>query len=181
MKTFATALVLCFITATSFAHDHPAGSITGTDIQLFERNHGFAGQILENPVFGAFDHDPFGAQVTLRKGDSTLNFRLEKTGETYAGVFSEKVQDATKATYIEFLKVRKTGEATGEITLRIDGNEVVVNVTGKTFSDNHFHEPTFETVLKGKTVKFDFTGEACFGYSTNLSMMILGAMAHLSK
>ncbi|MGE0616068.1 MAG: hypothetical protein AB7P04_10545 [Bacteriovoracia bacterium] len=186
-SSLCLAAVLTFSSA-AYAHDeHKAGTITGAGIQLFERDHGFAGHVLDRPVFGAFEHEPFGAKVQIRKGEKIIALELVSNDSQYAGVLSEVREDEktggklTVETKVEFVKVKKTGEAEGMITLKLDGAEVTVQVTGKTFANGHFQAPSFKTTLNGKEVSFAFTGEACFGYSSNLSMMILGAYAHLQK
>lgn len=172
--------------------DHPPGKIEGEGIQLFERNHGFAGEIGGMPVFGAFDHEPFGAQASLRRGEKTLSLKLdwktEGSAEVYSGLWMEDRVDSSNGavthleTPVRFVRVAKTGERSGQIKLMINGAEVAVDVVGEAFENNHFHNPSFAAKLpSGKVVAFKFTGEACFGYSTNLAMMILSTISHLEK
>lgn len=184
MKMFATLLLsFALVTASAYAHEHDPGTIKGDGIDLFEKNHAFAGQILENAVFGGFDHQPFGAKVTLRKGEKTLQFSLEESADTYAGTISEMVTEtgAPLTTQVELVKVVKTGAKSGEIILKLDQNEVVVKVVGQDFQNGHFIAPTYEATLGSKKVQFHFTGQACFGYSANITMMILSSYAHLLK
>ncbi|MEK6556096.1 MAG: hypothetical protein AABZ31_12700, partial [Bdellovibrionota bacterium] len=110
----------------------------------------------------------------------------DANGKFVGSLTEDRIDEATgKSTQIvtslEFAGVKKTGEAEGLVNLIIDGQAVVVNIVGESFANNHFHAPTYSTTLNGQAVTFSFTGEACFGYSTNLSMMILGAMAHITK
>ena len=88
---------------------------------------------------------------------------------------------AVRTTKIEFVKLAKTGEREGLITLLLNGVEMPVHVVGEKYENKHFQAPSYETQINGKTVAFKFTGHACFAYSVNLSMMIFGAYAHLAK
>lgn len=171
----------------TMAAEDSAAKMTGSGIELFERAHTFAGSILETPVFGTFEENPFGAKVEIRRNGKTLVLSLAQTQDRYAGdivelqssVDTEETKE--RVTHIEFMKIEKTGNAEGQMTLKIDGEPIQVKISGKSFDHGHFQSPHFESVLGGKKVEFDFTGEACFGYSANLGMMILGTYAHLSK
>lgn len=174
---FALISTLLMGSVAAFGHDHAPASITGAGIDLFERDHGFAGQILDRPVFGAFEHSPFGATLQIRRGEQTIDLRLTRSGGSYGGM----IQDSAASTSIALVRTEKTGERSAVITLAVDGVEVPVQVTAPEFSNNHFHGPTFVASYKGKEVRFEFTGESCMGYSSSLAMMILGAYAHLSK
>jgi hypothetical protein len=35
--------------------------------------------------------------------------------------------------------------------------------------------------LGDTNLSFDFTGEACYGYSSNIALLIFGAAAHIKK
>lgn len=183
----AVLLSLPAVHGVAFGHEeHNPSTIKGEKIDLFERNHAFAGSILDNPVMGVFDHEPFGANVQIRRGEKTLHLSLVDKDDKYAGIVTEQRtneagDEQTVSTNIAFVGVKKTGDASGEITLNIDGADVVVTVVGEKFEHNHFHGPTFSAKLNGKEISFKFTGESCFGYSANIAMMILGSAAHLSK
>lgn len=169
------------------AHEHPPAAITGTGIALFERGHAFSGSILERAVFGVFEHDPFGGTIQIRKGEKTITLALAKDATAYQGVLSEVLENeetgetSTIETRLEMISIKKTSDIEAEILMKVDGNPVSVKVAGKTFTNSHFQEPTFEATIGGKVVAFHFTGESCFGYSTNIAMLIFGAYAHLSK
>jgi hypothetical protein len=173
--------------ANAFAEAHPPGKFTGQEIELFENGHSFAGKILDIPYFGIFDEGTFTAKVQFRRNGITSEFVLGDIAGKYIGTITEVQVDSasghskTVVTQIEYSKVAKTGAAQGEVTLLIDGAPLAISVQGKSFSNSHFQEPRFSAVLSGKTVEFEFTGGACFKYSVNISMMILGVYAHLIK
>lgn len=186
MKFFAVFFAALLALSTAFAGEHKPATIEGTHIDLFERDHSFSGSIHETPVFGVFNEADFLAEVLVRKGAQTLTFKTSQEEKTYKGSISEaRIGDDGKSTEVstavQFLGAKKTGETTGELTLSLDGQNLVVSIVGESFSNNHFHAPTYSAALNGQTVSFKFTGEACFGYSANLNMMILTVMAHLQK
>ena len=159
--------------------DAPA-AIIGNRISLFERGHTFAGSIAEIPAFGVFEESDFGAKVEMRRGGKTLVLTLSKNGQHYSGDIVE-AQLRQLSTHIELDGVKKTGPNEGQINLRIDGKAVEVKVSAKSFEGGHFQAPHYEAVIDGVAVAFDFSGQACFGYSANIAMMILGPYAHLNK
>ncbi len=183
----ALAVVALCASSPVSAHVHSAATITGKDIQLTENSHAFAGSILGAPVFGVFEHVPFGASIQIRRDEKTLKLDIaEDASGNYLGSMSEarELTPGTKTnvdTKVEFVKFAKTGALEGTIQLKIDGQDVVVTVTGKKFDHNHFQEPRFQATLGTQTLEWNFTGESCPMYSTNIAMMILGAYSHLSK
>jgi len=171
---------------TQASEDTPA-KINGPEIELFERAHSFAGSIMETPVFGVFEENPFGAKVEIRRHGRTLTLDLARVRNQYSGDIIEiqssdggsEVRDIT--THIELVSIKKAGDNAGQIVLNIDGENVLVKVSGESFEQGHFQSPHFETTLGSKTITFDFTGRACFGYSANIAMMILSTYVHLNK
>lgn len=182
-----TLAMMVLASASAIAGEHNPGSIIGPKMELFERDHAFAGEILDRPVFGSFEHAPAGASVQIRVNEQTVKLQLAQSGNTYGGSISEKrVHPGTGkarliSTSIRFVKAEKTGERSARLVLAIDGQESIVDVTAPVFQNNHFHAPTFHARLSGRLISFQFTGESCMGYSTNLAMMILGSYAHLLK
>lgn len=187
---FARSLAFVAIVAglsVASAEEHAPQTITGTTINLFERDHAFAGDILERPVFGVFEHAPFGSSITMRKGEQSLTLKLVKSASDYAGMVEEQVMDPTTgatsmlSTSVRLVRIEKPELLKATIVLDIDGQEVFVDVEAPSYDNNHFQSPTFSGVIDGHTVKFHFTGEACLGYSSSIALMIFGAYAHLSK
>ncbi len=178
---FFASLVVC---APVFAGEHLPQKISGPQISLFERDHAFAGEILGTPVFGVFEHEPFGSKVQMRVGNKTLELSIQTSLPTgrLGGTIKERLSETEEqVTQIDFLNSTKTGDKSANLTYIIDSRIVVVAVEAPTFSNGHFHSPTFSTHLNGSPLSFSFTGEACMGYSANMAIMILGAYAHLSK
>ena len=62
------SLISLSVAGAALAGEHEPGQMTGEGLSLFERDHAFSGQILNRPVFGAFEHEPFGASIQIRKG-----------------------------------------------------------------------------------------------------------------
>lgn len=168
--------------ANLHASENTPAKLTGTDIELFERGHAFAGAVLGSPVFGVFQEDPFGAKVEIRKNNRTLVLNIAEAGNLYVGEIVEKKSTGEELrTTIEYVKITKTAENQATIALKVDGQPLNVSVGAKTFLHGHFQGPQFEAKLGEKTVAFHFTGQSCFGYSINLAMMVYGTYAHLAK
>jgi hypothetical protein len=149
----------------------------GEGLSLFERDHAFSGQILNRPVFGAFEHEPFGASIQIRKGEKTQVLKFTKTENEYSG----SINDGTAETKVVFLGIKKVTTNEAEVKIKIDGQDVSVKVSAKTFENGHFQSPSFVGQLGDTNLSFDFTGEACYGYSSNIALLIFGAAAHIKK
>lgn len=189
MKLFFAALAM-FVSSQAMAHaPGSTGTITGADVNMFERDHAFAGEIMKFPVLGVFDEANFAATMTVRLDGKTVELKIsmDAASRVYSGAIADsKIDAATGAvtpmdTHVKFNSAQKVGTDGGLLSLSIDGNVVEVNIKGESFANNHFHNPTYSAMLNGKYVEFKFMGEACFGYSANITMMILSSMAHISK
>lgn len=185
-KTFSAILSGLFVwlalAPLSLASENTSGKLSGDQIELFEKAHTFAGSILDTPVFGVFQEDPFGAVVQIRKGSKTLNLNLVAKEKHYSGTVIETNRDGTEIkTTVSFNKIQKLGETAAILKLEIDGQPLDVHVEANTFLHGHFQGPKFEAVLGERKITFTFTGQSCFGYSINLAMMVLGSYAHLLK
>jgi hypothetical protein len=170
----------------AYSDGHPSSKITGDQIELFENRHSFAGSILNKPVFGVFDESAFESKVQIRKDNQTLTFEIKESAQSYTGNIEEDFlspegSHSRKITKVEFVGLKKSGEMEGHINLKIDNQLISVKVIGEAFQAYHFHAPQFEAQIGSKLVSFKFAGEACFGYSTNLAMMIFGTYYHLLK
>jgi hypothetical protein len=166
---FTLALLL---SAPALAHDHPPQTIAGDGIELFERNHAFSGSILNTAVFGTFDHKPMGAEVRIRLDETTQVLKFARAEDGSYGT-------QTNGLSLQLVKAEKTGPTSGLITLNVNGETIAVEVFAPAFENNHFLAPHFKTNIHGRPFFFAYTGEACLGYSTNLAMMILGAVAQI--
>ncbi|MEO5970127.1 MAG: hypothetical protein ABIQ95_09385 [Bdellovibrionia bacterium] len=181
---FLTCLLL---TPKTWAHGDAPSKIQGAEVNLVERNHAFAGEILGNPIFGVFNERTATSTVQLRHNGKTISLTIGEIGHQYGGNLSDFITDREKGeiqsttTEIRFLGAEKTGPTTGRIALSIDQNVVPIQVTGQSFENGHFQHPKFEATFNGKSVSFEFSGEACFSYSANLAMMIFGSFSHLLK
>jgi len=179
-----TALIL---TPKSWAHEDVTSKIQGAEINLVERGHAFAGEIMGNLVFGAFDERTSTSEVQVRHNGKTISLKIGDFDHKYGGSISDTISDRDQGeiqsttTQVQFLGAEKTGPNTGRIALSIDGEVVSIQITGQSFENGHFQHPKFEATINGKMISFEFSGQACFGYSANLAMMIFGSTAHLLK
>lgn len=177
-------LVLAALTQTTYLHasENTPAKLVGSDIELFERGHTFAGAILGAPVFGVFQEEPFGAKVEIRKEGRTLVLTIADVGNIYRGEVTEKKESGEEIhTAIEYVKITKTAPTQAVIALKLDGQPFDVSISANTFLHGHFQGPQFNAQLGAKTVSFSFSGQSCFGYSVNLAMMVYGTYAHLAK
>lgn len=181
---FLTSL---FFTSIGWAHEDVSSKIQGVGINLVERGHSFAGEILGNPVFGVFDERTANSTIQVRHNGKTISLAIGEIEHQYGGDLSDFISDRERGeiqsttTQIRFLSAKQTGPKTGRIALSIDGTLVPIEITAAAFDRGHFQHPKFETTLNGKPIAFEFSGEACFSYSANLAMMILGSFSHLLK
>jgi hypothetical protein len=176
-KTIFSSFLFLSVVVAAVAGEHEPGQIKGESLSLFERDHAFSGQILNRPVFGAFEHEPYGASIQIRKGDQTQVLKFSKVDREYSGTIS----DGTVETKVALVGIKKITATEAEIKLKIDDQDVSVKVSAKTFENGHFKSPSFAGQLGDLTLNFDFSGEACFGYSSNIALMIFGAAAHIKK
>jgi hypothetical protein len=181
MKTIsALLLAISLISAPAFAEDHgqtPA-TIMGTEINLMEMDHGFAGMIKNTLVFGTLDEETGKSTLVFKKEGKVFHTDFQKTNGTMQGVLSsEDEAGILKVTEVLFQSVDRANQM---INVLIDGETVAVSIKADKFENNHFFNPTYTATLKGKTVSFTLNGgKACYNFSAHLIMMIFGAMAHL--
>lgn len=167
------------------AHTPTPATIKGKGIELMELNHAFAGAVLDVPVFAAFNHNPFGGELVLRLDETTVQSQLAwDANNVYSGTIKEVATTlrTAKDTSITFEKIEKDPADEKKITivLKTATETVRVLVEGDSFADDHFSAPKFSTTINGKAVEFKFTGESCYGYSTNIAMLVLNAWLHVS-
>jgi hypothetical protein len=192
MMKYCSAMTAIFafvfaLNMNAFAHDGKAEKITGTDIELFEKDHAFAGSILQAPFMGVFGEKGFNARAEIHHLGKTLHFQIDRIHEKYSGQIQENQLDSQTGkqkvitTLIELMGIEQVGPQEARIHFSIDGQFVGVAVSGQSFENGHFQRPRFSAQIGEKSVSFEFSGQACFGYSANIAMMILGSYVHLLK
>jgi hypothetical protein len=175
--TLATLFaVASFVSVGAKAEEHAPGTIQGTHIELRTIDHGFAGTINEWLVVGNFDHGTFGSDLTLRNNTTVVNARFADINSELGGTLAHtKSTGDAQETKVVFVKAQR---AAPQLEFTINGQQVLVTIASEDFQNNHFINPTYTTTLNGEAITFKLTGEACYGYSAHLNMMILGALAH---
>jgi len=176
------ALLFLFttFTAPAMAEDHgqAAATIMGTEINLMELDHGFAGMIKNTLVFGTLDEETGKSTLVFKKEGKVFHTDFQKTNGTMQGVLtSDNEAGIQTVTEIQFQSLDRVNQT---ITIKVDGAPVMVSIKADKFENNHFYNPTYTAELKGKPVTFTLMGgKACYNFSAHLIMMIFGAMAHL--
>jgi len=168
-KVFFIASILG---APAFADDHAQGTIIGTNTDLKTNGHSFAGVVENSLVLGNFDHDTFSSTLSLVHNDKQVNTTFARENEILAGMISYPHNDAVLVTTMQFVKV---DPLTQSITLKINNEDVNVKITSEKFENKHFINPTYTARIENRDVSFTLTGQACYGYSTHLSMMLFAA------
>lgn len=178
MKKLLALIMIVFLSFGVFANEeeeHALSTITGTNINLQIFDHAFAGSINGVVAWGFLDESIFTSELIIRKYLQTIKTQFKKTD---AGIGGEIIRmDGEK----EVKTTIKVGGIDGEnlqIKLLINGEEVTVQISHEGFEGGHFKNPTYSTVLNGEPVQFTLKGEACFGLSLHLSMMIFGTYVY---
>jgi len=171
---------LVFTTGPVFAEDHSLSTLTGPGIDLKTYDHAFAGSIRDFVAWGNMDHDSFTSELIMKRNGTTIKAVFGQKEEAHGGKFIggeiRSSQDSVETvTALRFVKIDRDNST---IVMNINGEDVNVVVTADSFENNHFQNPTYKTEFRGQAIEFTLKGEACFGYSTHLLFMILGAMVH---
>jgi hypothetical protein len=178
IKILILALTLIALPAMAEDHGTTAATISGQEISLMEIDHGFSGMIKNTLVFGTLDEESGKSTLVFKKAGKVFHADFQKTDGSMKGLLqSEDENGIVKLTQVEFLSVDRVSQV---ITVKIDNEEVKVAIKADRFENNHFYNPTYSAIMKGKSVAFSLAGgKACYNFSAHLVMMIFGAMAHL--
>ncbi len=155
---------------------HELGTIIGTGIDMKVYDHAFAGAINGAVAFGFFDESAGLAKLTMRKYGQTISAEFKRQSDKSLGGVVTSDDGANKRATSVFVKGIDAANKT--IKLLINNEEVAVVISPEGISDGHFVNPTFSTVIGGKPVSYRIEATGCYGYSINMTMMILGAYAH---
>ena len=163
---------LMLFSVPAMADSEPPARIVGPNIDLQFIDHGIAGKVGENLVFGAQFNDQFGSSVMVRKNKIITKSQFKKSGKQIIGV----IQKTSRQTYkLEFVKI---DQEKSTLHFLLNGEDLVVTVKADAFKNNHFINPHY-FVTGPKGLKFHYKvvgGQACYGCSMNLAFMILAAV-----
>ncbi len=178
MKKGFFALSLFVFSITAWAEEgHLLSNISGTNIDLKTYDHAFAGTIKDYVAWGVVDENTFTSELVVRKYGQTIKttFKRQEDGRI-GGVISSSCDTGDRSTSIF---VNGANPNNDELYLLINGERVVVKIEYDDFVDNHFVNPKYTAMIEGKEVYFKLeSGQACFGLSFHLSMLIFGAYIH---
>ena len=58
------------------------------------------------------------------------------------------------------------------------GKDYVVQIASDDFQNDHFINPSYKTEIDGQLLNLRWKRASCYGFSSHLIMMILGAYLH---
>ncbi len=175
MKSIVMLLCL-FLSFSLLADDHSLSSIKGTNIDLKVYDHAIAGSIKDFVVFGNKDEETFTSELIMKKHAQVMRTTFGKLADGFGGTISHSSDGVLVNTEI---RLKKIDPAQQQITMTAGGKDYVVQISADDFQNNHFINPSYQTDVDGQAVEFKMEkGEACYGFSSHLIMMILGAYLH---
>ncbi|MBI2522356.1 MAG: hypothetical protein HYV97_18190 [Bdellovibrio sp.] len=175
MKSLLVLLCL-FLVFSALADDHSLSTIKGTAIDLKVYDHAIAGSVKDFVIFGNKDEETFSSELIMKKHGQVIRATFGKLANGIGGTISHLDNGVLVSTEV---RVEKIDTDLQQITMTADGKNYVVQIEGEDFQNGHFMNPSYRTVVDGKTVEFKVeAGEACYGFSVHLIMMILGAYLH---
>ncbi|PIT99825.1 MAG: hypothetical protein COT74_08550 [Bdellovibrionales bacterium CG10_big_fil_rev_8_21_14_0_10_45_34] len=65
-----------------------------------------------------------------------------------------------------------------KLFLSRNGKSVEVKITSDGFANNHFENPRYSVTYEGGTFEYSLKGHACWAYSVNLALLMIGAYTH---
>ncbi len=160
------------------AEEHNLTTLRGDDIDLKVYDHAFAGSIRDFVVFGVNDEAAFSSELTMKRKGELVKAVFKKQPDGSIGGLIE-THDETGAAIQTKVTLTDIEPDTHTITLKFNDQVVPVVITFDAFEKAHFINPTYTASLSGRQIQFKLeNGKACYGFSSNLLMMILGAYLH---
>lgn len=179
MKKFLAMLLVCVMSFSLFAGDeeHPLSTIEGKNIDLKTNDHAFAGSIKDFVAWGFVDESTFSSELSMRKYGQTIKAKFQKIDGVLQGVISHVVEEGTPAveTHVVFKGIVQEER---EIAFEFNGEAIRVKVIPDAFKDGHFINPTYIATVNGEEISYKLNGEACYGFSLHMAMIIIGAYIH---
>ena len=172
---------LCFLLALFFSFgvlsgEHKITDLKGTNIDLKLYDHALAGSIKDFVVFGNKKEGQFESKLQIKKDGKLIEATFSKNRNGIGGVIRHETEGRSIVSNIKLIKVNQTEQS---ITISHNEKLIRVDIEGDDYRNNHFVNPRYEANIDGELVKFSIKdGEACYGFSTHLIFMILGAYLH---
>lgn len=165
-----------FFSLNVFAGEHPLTRITGTDIDLKMADHAIAGSIKDGIVFGNKFEGQFRSKLIIKKSGRMIESIFAVNDSSVGGTIEENTGESTKRTTIHLTKMDKKNK---RLIFEINGQEAIVNINADQYVNNHFINPSYSLEFNGEKIEFSVeSGQACYGFSSHLSFMIIGAYIH---
>lgn len=112
----------------------------------------------------------------MRKYGQTISAEFKRQPDnSLGGVITSGEGNSQRSTSVSFAGA---DAASRTFKLRINSEVLVVSIAAEGISNGHFVNPTYSTVIGGKSLSYRIEVEGCFGYSIQMAMIILGAYAH---
>ena len=158
------------------AEDHSLSLIKGTNIELKLYDHAIAGSIKDFIVFGNKDDETGTSELTMKKHGQVIRTTFGALSDGFGGTISHSTDGVMVSTEI---RLKKVDQAQQQITFTAGGKEYLVQIEAEDFQNDHFINPRYKMEFDGQRVEFKLEhGDACYGFSAHLVMMIFGAYLH---
>lgn len=173
LRRFLVIVSTFLMAQLAIASEHPLTNIIGTQIDLKAYDHAIAGSIKDFVVFGHTNEETFSSELTLKREGQLIKASFQKAGGQLVGNIERTVNGQSTSTEIALVSIDPQNAV---ITIAVNKKLVAVKVTADGFSNGHFQNPTYKAEINGETVSFTLhNGKACYGFSSHLVLMILGA------
>ncbi|MBL6988776.1 MAG: hypothetical protein ISR65_03325 [Bacteriovoracaceae bacterium] len=174
-RKFLLMLISCLFVSSVIAEDHPLSSLSGTNIDLKNYDHAFAGSIKDFVVWGFLDEAAFTSELIMRKDGQTIKTIFNRGEQGVGGTITHKKEDQEISTTIKLSKIDGQNQT---IEFLFNDEKIVVAIKADGYENSHFINPVYETIVNDETISFKLMGQACYGQSLHYAMMILGAYLH---
>lgn len=171
-KLIATLALMFNLNA--FAGEHQMTNIFGTGVELKSYDHALAGAINGFLIFGNINEEKGQSTLTIKKDGGISTTVFEKSAlRPFGGKIILTGELGTNEVEVTFKKLNRVDNI---YTFSINGEDVDVKVDAEDFVNNHFINPKYSTILKGKAFDFKIEkGGACYNMSAHLIAMMIGA------
>lgn len=170
----ACALLLSLLISTQiFSEDHGMTNIHGTNVELKSYDHAIAGAINGLLVFGDINEEKGQSVLTIKRNGILTHTIFEKVSNKPFGGIIDVSGDNSTVIDVEFTKLDRNENI---YTYKVNNEFINIKVTADDFRNNHFINPKYTTIIKGKPFEFKIEqGQACYNMSAHLIAMMIGA------
>jgi hypothetical protein len=176
MRSAIISLFILIFSTSLIAGEHGLTRITGTDIDLKMADHAIAGSIGESIIFGNKFEGKYKSELIIKKSGKIIKSTFGSNNSIVGGVIEEDLGNTSKKTTLRLKKIDSENQT---LIMEINGTEAIIKIQADDFANNHFINPKFSVEYKGELIEFAVEdGHACYGFSSHLSFMILGAYIH---